>query len=188
VRLRTFTVVRLECALHENDSLRPVVVEGRQRSGAETAPKSRWYGPLKPGVNAASSGPWNGSDGATPTVPARCSDTPTGPKRGSLAGGEDRRPPPASAAVDPFGEAAPVAPPRRRRAALRLARLALQGAANLHGALGTGRPSCPGDDLGTACRWTGDNRPWQRRRRRSGDDGQRRPQPIWDTHSLDEQR
>lgn len=52
MRLRTFTVVRLECALHEDDSLKPVVVEGRQRFGAETAPKTRWYGPLKPGVNA----------------------------------------------------------------------------------------------------------------------------------------
>jgi hypothetical protein len=53
VRLRTFTVVRLECALHENDSLKPVMMEGRQRFGAETAPKLRWYGPPKPGVNAA---------------------------------------------------------------------------------------------------------------------------------------
>jgi hypothetical protein len=53
MRLRAFTVVRLKCALHEDDSLKPVVVEGRQRFGAETAPKNRWYGPLKAGVNAA---------------------------------------------------------------------------------------------------------------------------------------
>ncbi len=29
------------------------MVEGRQRSGAEMAPKHRWYGPAKAGVNAA---------------------------------------------------------------------------------------------------------------------------------------
>jgi len=53
VRLRTLAVIWLECALHGNDSLRPVMVEGRQRSGAEMAPKHRWYGPAKAGVNAA---------------------------------------------------------------------------------------------------------------------------------------
>jgi len=55
MRLRTLAVIWLECALHGNDSLRPVKVEGRQRSGAEMAPKHRWYGPAKAGVNAAAS-------------------------------------------------------------------------------------------------------------------------------------
>jgi hypothetical protein len=53
MRLRALTVIWLECALHGNDSLRPVKVEGRQRFGAEMAPKHRWYGPAKAGVNAA---------------------------------------------------------------------------------------------------------------------------------------
>ena len=52
MRLCALTVVWLECALHGNDSLRPVKVEGRQRSSAEMAPKHRWYGPAKAGVNA----------------------------------------------------------------------------------------------------------------------------------------
>ncbi len=55
MRLCTLTVVWLECALHENDSLKPVMVEGRQRFGAEMAPKNRWYGPAKAGVNATTS-------------------------------------------------------------------------------------------------------------------------------------
>ncbi len=62
MRLCALAVIWLECALHGNDSLRPVRVEGRQRSGAEMAPKHRWYGPAKARVNAA---------GRT----VRCSDT-----------------------------------------------------------------------------------------------------------------
>lgn len=59
----------MECALHENDSLKPVMVEGKQRFGAETAPKFRWYGPLKPGVNAANL-PLARFDRPPPRVPA----------------------------------------------------------------------------------------------------------------------
>jgi hypothetical protein len=75
VRLRTLAVIWLECALHGNDSLRPVKVEGRQRSGAEMAPKHRWYGPAKAGVNAAAS-----------TI--RCRDTPSVHRGPRPRGGE----------------------------------------------------------------------------------------------------
>jgi len=85
VRLRTLAVIWLECALHGNDSLRPVKVEGRQRSGAEMAPKHRWYGPAKAGVNAAAS-----------TI--RCRDTPSVHRGPRPRGGE------------PTGSRGPTAP------------------------------------------------------------------------------